>query len=49
MQTGDVNLAGLQMTREEWWAMDDDTRIALLGALIEEDPYESYELDPQLD
>jgi hypothetical protein len=47
--TGDVNLSGLQLSGDEWNAMDADTRIALLAALIDEDPYESFELDPGLD
>jgi hypothetical protein len=47
--TGDVNLAGLQLSGDEWNAMDEDTRLALLAALIDEDPYLSFELDPALD
>ncbi len=41
---GDINLAGFQLTGDEWVAMDPELRETLLGALIEEDPYLEFEL-----
>ena len=41
---GDINLAGLQLTGDEWVAMDPELRETLLGALVEEDPYLEFEL-----
>lgn len=47
----EITLAGYQLTGDEWLALDDGARLALLRALIEgatwvpdDDPYESYEL-----
>ncbi len=41
---GDINLAGLQLTGDEWVRMEIEVREELLAALIEEDPYLEFEI-----
>ena len=47
----EITLAGYQLSGDEWVALDEDSRLALLRALVagagwvpDEDPYETYEL-----